>query len=90
MIGYKICLLNIHREEWLEISRKFEQRWNYPHALGVIDGKDVRIAKFNNGRSHFYNYKHTHSIILLAIAGSEYECLYTDVCSSDRVNDSGI
>ena len=26
------------RERWLEISRKFEQRWNYPHALGAKDG----------------------------------------------------
>ena len=90
MIGYEICSLNFHREEWLEISRKFEQRWNYSHVLGAIDGKHVRIIKFNNGGSYFYNYKHTHSIILLAIAGSEYECLYVDVCSSNRINDSGI
>ena len=78
------------REKWLEISRKFEQRWNYPQALGAIDGKHVRIVKPNNGGSYFYNYKHTHSIILLAIAGPGYECLYADVGSSGRVNDSGI
>ena len=23
--------------EWLEISKKFEELWNYPHALGAID-----------------------------------------------------
>ena len=40
----------------------------------------------NNGGLHFHNYKHTHSIILLAIAGPEYECLYTDVGSTSRVN----
>ena len=38
----------------------------------------------------YYNYKHTHSIILMAIAGPEYECLYVDVGSNGRVNDSGI
>ena len=40
--------------------------------------------------SYYYNYKHTHSIILLAIAGPEYECLYADVGSNDRGNDSGV
>ena len=60
------------REKWFEISRKFERRWNYQHVLGAIDGKHVRIVKTNNGGSYFYNYKHTHSIILLAIAGPEY------------------
>ena len=61
------------REKWLEISRKFEQRWNYPHALGAIDGKHVKIVKPNNGGSYFYNYKHMHSIILLATASPECE-----------------
>ena len=31
-----------------------------------------------------------HSIILMAIAGPDYECLYADVGSNGRVNDSGI
>ena len=34
--------------EWLEISKKFEEKWNYPHALGAIDGKHVRIQKPKN------------------------------------------
>ena len=78
------------KAEWLDISRKFEKRWNFPHALGAIDGKHIKIQKPKNGGSFCYNYKHTHSIILMAIAGPEYECLYPDVGSNERVNDSGI
>ena len=77
-------------QEWIEISQKFETRWNYPHALGAIDGKHVTIRKPSNVSSYYYNYKHTHSIILFAIAGLEYECLYADVRSNGRANDSGV
>ena len=78
------------KAEWLNVSKRFEDRWNYPHALGAIDGKHVRIQKPKNGGCFYYNYTHTHSIILMAIAGPDYECLYADVGSNGRVNDSGI
>ena len=78
------------KQEWLEISKTFEARRNYPHALGAMDGKHVTIRRPSNAGSYYYNYRHTHSIILLAIAGPEYECLYADIGSNDRVNDSGV
>ena len=78
------------KAEWLNVSKRLEDCWNYPHALGVIDGKHVRIQKPKNGGSFYYNYKHTHSIILMAVAGPDDECLYADVGSNGRVNDSGI
>ena len=42
-------------EKWPEISRKFKQSFNYPHALCTLDGKHKRIVKPNNGCSYFYN-----------------------------------
>ena len=77
-------------DEWLEIAQKFKDRWNFPHALGAIDGKHIVIQKRKNGGSYFYNYKHTHSVILIAIAGPDYECLYADVGTNGRVNDGGV
>ena len=50
----------------------------------------VTIRKPSNAGSYYYNYKHTHPIILLATAGPEYKCLYVDVGSNGRVNDSGV
>ena len=31
------------KEEWLEISSKFEELWNLPHVIGCLDGKHIRI-----------------------------------------------
>ena len=77
-------------EEWSRIAEKFQNRWNYPHALRAIDGKHVTIKKPDNGASFYYNYKKTHSIILMAIAGPDYECLWADVGCNGRSNDSGV
>ena len=74
------------KAEWLDISRKFEERHNFPYALGAIDGKHIRILKPKNGGSFYYNYKHTHSIILMTITGPEY---YDDVGFNGRVKDFG-
>ena len=78
------------KAEWLHILRKFEERWNFLHALGAIVGKHIRIQKPKNGGSFYYNYKHTHSMILMAIAGPEHEYLYADVGSNEVINDFGI
>ena len=40
--------------------------------------------------SKYYNYKHTHSVVLMAIAGPDYECIYADVGTNGHVSDGGI
>ena len=77
-------------EGWLEIASVFEKRWQYPHCLGAIDGKHVVMQPPAGAGSHFYNYKHTHSIILFAIAGPSYECIYADVGTNGRASDGGV
>ena len=78
------------KSEWLTISNSFESKWNYPHCLGAIDGKHILITPPPESGSHYFNYKKSHSIILLARAGPDYECLYADVGSNGRMNDSGV
>jgi len=31
--------------EWLAVANDFEQKWNYPHVIGAIDGKHVVLQK---------------------------------------------
>ena len=77
-------------EKWLSIAEKFECHWQYPNAIGTIDRKHVVIWIPSHGGLHYYNYKHSHSVILIAIANPSYECLYPDEETNGRVNDHGI
>ena len=78
------------REEWLKIAEQLEVRWNFPNCIGAIDGKHVIIQAPSNSGSHYFNYKRTYSIILMAIAGPDYEVLYADVGTNGRVADGGV
>ena len=37
--GFVTPLSNV--QEWRKISHSFEEKWNFPHALGTIDGKHI-------------------------------------------------
>ena len=59
--------------EWMKIAKQLYDHWNFPNALGAIDGKHITIQKPAGGGSFYYNYKHTHSVVILAISGPNYE-----------------
>ena len=76
--------------EWLQIAEDFERMWQFPNCIGAIDGKHVVICPPSGGGSFYYNYKGTHSVVLMAVAVPNYECLYADVGTNGRVSDGGI
>ena len=78
------------KEEWLGISSGFEDSWNFPHCLGAIDGKHIRIECPKLTGSYYYNYKGFYSISLLAICDSNYCFTLFDLGHYGRNNDSGV
>ncbi|CAH1972837.1 unnamed protein product [Acanthoscelides obtectus] len=52
------CIPKPTREKWLEIADGFLKNANYPHCLGAIDGKHIRVIKPQHSGSLYFNYKH--------------------------------
>ncbi|XP_058177768.1 putative nuclease HARBI1 [Anopheles ziemanni] len=64
------------KEEWLDVSQRFEERWNFPHAIGAIDGKHIHIKAPKHSGSQYFKYKSFHSMVMLALVDSDYKFLY--------------
>ena len=77
-------------EEWTEIADQFESKWNFENCLGAIDGKHVVMQAPVRSRSYYYNYKKTHSIVLLGVVNSNYEFILLDIGDAGRQSDGGV
>ena len=76
-------------EYWRAITAQFQERWNFPHCFGAIDGKHVVIQSPCNSGSLFFNYKSTYSLVLLAVVDADYLFRVVDVGGFGRTSDSG-
>ena len=75
---------------WLQLANDWYERWNFPHAIVAIDGKQVACKAPPNSGSEFYNYTGFFSMILFALVTSDYKFLWVDVSGNDSASDPQI
>ncbi|KAH7938904.1 hypothetical protein HPB52_002192 [Rhipicephalus sanguineus] len=76
--------------QWHEIASGFWQRWQFLNWLAAVDGKHVQIKCPRKPGSLYFNYKKTFSIVLMAVADSQYLFRLIDVGAPRRFSNGGV
>ncbi|KAJ8889199.1 hypothetical protein PR048_008696 [Dryococelus australis] len=84
------CTPKSTKELWESIDSEFETSANFPHCIGAVDGKHIRLTRPSSSGSMYLNYKDFYSVVLLAVANSRYRVVFVDIGSYGKYCDSSV
>ncbi|XP_069832267.1 uncharacterized protein [Dendropsophus ebraccatus] len=77
-------------ETWRQVAAGFQTVANFPHCLGAVDGKHVRVQQPPHSGSRYYNYKKIFSVILMAVADANCKFVAINVGAYGSTGDSRV
>lgn len=78
------------KEMWLEISKVFFEKTDFPNCVGAVDGKHIRCRNPDNSGSLFFNYKKYFSLVLMAVVDAKLCFTSIDVGAYGKEGDSNV
>jgi hypothetical protein len=67
--------------KWRSIAQGFNEDANFSNCVGAVDGKLIRIAKPGRHGPLYVTYNHYCSVVLLAVADSNFRFVHADAGS---------
>ncbi|CAI6373816.1 unnamed protein product [Macrosiphum euphorbiae] len=80
-------LFTPNEDGWVKIADEFQSKWQMPHYVGALDGKHVVHQAFLKSGSVNYNYKGSHSTILMAMCYANYNFTCVNIGMPGRCSD---
>ncbi|XP_037779216.1 protein ALP1-like [Penaeus monodon] len=84
------CIPKPSLQQLQGIAEGFEKKAYFPHCIGAVDGKQIRTSKSQGSGSVQSNYKDCFSVVLMAVADSDYRFTFVDVGAYGNACDSSI
>ncbi|XP_075199541.1 uncharacterized protein LOC142302370 [Anomaloglossus baeobatrachus] len=77
-------------EKWLQIAHGFYEVTKFPHCIGALDGKHIRVRKPPNSGSRYFNFHKFFSVVILALVDTNYKFIYVDIGAYGSASDARI
>ncbi|XGW29387.1 hypothetical protein V3C99_008867 [Haemonchus contortus] len=80
----------ITRSYLTDVANKIQEKFDYPRAVGFLDGRHIAIKKPNGGIETYLNYKNFQSVVLMAVCDADHRFLIFDVGFPGQNGDTGV
>ena len=77
-------------EEWKPVAAKTFDCWQFPNAVGAMDGKQISLFHPKCSGSEYCNYKGFFSLVILALVDYDYKFMFIDLGCQGRISDGGV